>query len=99
MYYGKGELYHLGCDPGPSEESRYSIRKRSVSEETAIIQALEKLKDSPEGILGLLPNPPLELAEAAYRVQAKANHPDHGGTTGRMKRINMAIDALRNTAK
>ena len=38
---------------------------------------------------------PLYVAEAAYRVVAKANHPDSGGSTRVMARVNEAIEVIR----
>lgn len=38
---------------------------------------------------------PLYVAEAAYRVVAKANHPDAGGSTKHMSRVNEAIEVIR----
>jgi hypothetical protein len=44
--------------------------------------------------LHLLPSAPPELIKAAYRTLAILNHPDHGGDTGAMQRINSAYQAL-----
>jgi hypothetical protein len=45
--------------------------------------------------LHLTPGAPVEAAEAVYRVLSKTNHPDLGGSTVRMARINSAIDVIR----
>ena len=49
----------------------------------------------PHTTLWLLPGAPAELIKQAYRVLAKLNHPDHGGDTEAMQRIN---DAYRRLA-
>lgn len=45
--------------------------------------------------LFLLPNAPLEIAEAAYKVLAKKHHPDLGGDTGTMQILNKTIAEIR----
>lgn len=45
--------------------------------------------------LHLLPSAPPELVQAAYRVLAKTMHPDCGGDTASMQRVNAAYEALR----
>lgn len=45
--------------------------------------------------LGLLPSASTKLVQAAYRVAAKNNHPDIGGDTEVMKRVNAAYSRLR----
>jgi hypothetical protein len=49
----------------------------------------------PYQTLHLLPSAPAELVKAAYRVMAALHHPDHGGDTDAMQRIN---DAYRRLA-
>lgn len=44
--------------------------------------------------LHLLPSAPPELVKAAYRVACKLHHPDAGGTTGEMQRVNEAYGLL-----
>lgn len=51
----------------------------------------------PHEVLGIAPDAPLEVAEAAYRVLARKRHPDTGGTEQQMKELNAAIEALRAT--
>ena len=51
--------------------------------------------ESPEGVLGILPNAPLEVAEAVYRVQVKLNRPDLGGSNDKTRRLNLAIEEIR----
>jgi hypothetical protein len=58
-------------------------------------EALHQLYDTPEGVLGVLPGSSLELAEAAYKVHARRQHPDAGGSNEQMKRLNWAIAQIR----
>jgi hypothetical protein len=46
--------------------------------------------------LYLIPNTPLEIVTAIYKYLAKKNHPDMGGDTATMQRINVAYDAIKN---
>lgn len=45
--------------------------------------------------LGILPDAPLEVAEAAYKALARRAHPDAGGSTVRMQQLNAAIEQIR----
>lgn len=45
--------------------------------------------------LHLQPDAPLEVAEAAYRALARRHHPDAGGDTVTMQRLNAAIELIR----
>lgn len=49
-------------------------------------------------LLHLQPGAPAPLVEAARRVLAKSAHPDTGGDTATMQRINAAADLLLSTA-
>lgn len=44
--------------------------------------------------LHLLPSAPVELVKHAYRVMCKIHHPDKGGTTRTMQRVNEAYGRL-----
>ena len=44
--------------------------------------------------LHLLPSAPPELVKVAYRCLAQIHHPDHGGDTAAMQRINAAFKLL-----
>jgi len=50
---------------------------------------------SPYGVLGLLPEAPLEVVEAAYRALAKKHHPDQGGDAEDFRRVTEAYQAIR----
>ena len=45
--------------------------------------------------LHLLPSAPSQLVTGAYKILAKLHHPDHGGDTAAMQRINRAFDQLK----
>ncbi len=49
----------------------------------------------PYAVLYVRPDAPLGVAEAAYKVLARAAHPDAGGDATQMARLNAAIDAIR----
>ena len=45
--------------------------------------------------LYLLPNAPPDVITAVFRTLAKQYHPDHGGSTERMQRLNAAVEVLK----
>lgn len=45
-------------------------------------------------VLHLLPSAPAEVIKAAYRAMSLIHHPDRGGSTEAMARINDAMDKL-----
>lgn len=49
----------------------------------------------PYEVLGIRPDAPKEVAEAAYRELAKSAHPDGGGRNETMVELNKAIEAVR----
>lgn len=49
-------------------------------------------------VLHLRPTAPPELVDAAYRCLARLHHPDAGGDTVTMQRINGAVDVIRRTS-
>jgi hypothetical protein len=50
---------------------------------------------SPYQVLYVVPDAPLAVCEAAYRVLAKTAHPDAGGSAAEMARLTAAIEAIR----
>lgn len=48
----------------------------------------------PYADLWLLPGAPLEVVKAAYRALTRIHHPDRGGSTADMQRINQAYTVL-----
>ena len=46
-------------------------------------------------ILGVIRNAPREVIEAAHRALARKYHPDKGGSTAAMQRINQAYEQVR----
>ncbi len=49
-------------------------------------------------VLHLLPTAPPELVTAAHRCLAKLHHPDAGGSTVVMQRINRAVESIREAS-
>ena len=48
--------------------------------------------------LYLVPNTPIEIVTVMYRYLAKQHHPDRGGDTATMQRINAAYEAIKKDA-
>ena len=53
------------------------------------------IQRDPYEVLGVRPDSPPEVVEAAYRALARIRHPDAGGTAEEMAELNRAHDALR----
>jgi curved DNA-binding protein CbpA len=56
-------------------------------------------RDDPYIVLHLRPTAPPELVNAAHKVLAKLNHPDAGGDTITMQRINSAVESIREVSR
>lgn len=54
-----------------------------------------KVRD-PYEVLGIRPDTPLAVAEAAYKALAKTVHPDAGGSVEAMKELNDAIERVKS---
>jgi len=54
--------------------------------------------DDPWTILHLRPTAPPELVAAAHRCLARLHHPDAGGSTALMQRINGAVEQIREAS-
>lgn len=67
-----------------------------VADAYAQLAAPKSMSRDPYEVLGVRPDAPLEIAEAAYRQLAKSAHPDAGGSDERMKELNEAIMAVRS---
>ena len=73
-------------------------RKRQAYEQTITLarqKVVGELRSTPLGVLGLLPGADLEVAEAAYRTLVRRHHPDRGGNPDVMRRLNWAIQEIR----
>ena len=55
-------------------------------------------RDDPWVILHLRPTAPPELVSAAHKVLARLHHPDAGGSTALMQRINGAVEQIREAS-
>lgn len=49
----------------------------------------------PWEVLGVRPDSPVAVVEAAYRALAKEAHPDTGGDNARMKELNEALERVK----
>lgn len=64
--------------------------------EIDIPEPLQNQNQGPYGILFLLPNAPNELVKSAYRTLSMRYHPDKGGSTETMARLNQAYEDIKN---
>jgi DnaJ-domain-containing protein 1 len=58
------------------------------------IMTTSELED-PYSVLCVVRTAPFEVIQAAYKALAKKHHPDTGGDTEMMKRINSAFDTIK----
>ncbi len=58
-------------------------------------QAAAPLATTPYTVLGVAPDAPMDVIEAAYRAQAKRLHPDAGGSVAAFQRLNEAMAQIR----
>jgi hypothetical protein len=73
---------------------RYCGTVRHVQENGDLAPALPAELVAAYRALHLLPSAPPEVVKVAYRVMCKLHHPDKGGMTREMQRINEAYDRL-----
>lgn len=59
-----------------------------------MLPAPERVRD-PYEVLGVRPDAPVEVIDAAYRARAKQLHPDAGGSTEAMAELNQAYEAVK----
>lgn len=82
-------------------ESLRMNERRGIGEllQDAYLQlaAPERIR-SPYEILGIYPDSPLAVAEAMYKELAKKSHPDAGGSDEAMRKLNLAIQQIRDEA-
>jgi len=74
--------------------SQRGILEQFAQAALAMLPAPARKKPAHE-VLRVLPDAPLEVAEAAYRALAKDAHPDTGGSDERMKELNTALEAFK----
>jgi len=75
-----------------------TCRKEDDSRET-LNRDVDDASPDPYAVLHLLPTAPPELVHAAYHLLAQRHHPDHGGSTEEMQRINAAAAQLAESAR
>lgn len=76
--------------------------KRGIAEvvQSAYMQLGEgNAQKSPYEVLQIMPDAPLEVAEASYKARVKIAHPDAGGSEEQMKELNEAIKSIRQEKK
>jgi hypothetical protein len=73
---------------------RYCGSVQHVQENGELAPALPAELVAAYRTLHLLPTAPDELVKHAYRVMCKIHHPDKGGTTPQMQRVNEAYGRL-----
>jgi curved DNA-binding protein CbpA len=66
--------------------------------DTASNAGLRASDHSVYAVLGVRPDAPAEVVEAAYKALAKKYHPDRGGSLETMRQLNWARDQIRRTA-
>lgn len=79
-------------------ESMRMNERRGMSEtmESMYLQLASPVQEkSPWEILGIMPDSPIEVAEAVYRTMAIKYHPDKGGNPEMMRLLNSAIERIR----
>lgn len=81
-----------------SIEAMRLLEKRGLTEtvRSAYMQlAAPEQKRNPYDVLMILPDSPIEVAEAVFRSLAKKHHPDTGGSMKTFKELNDAINEIR----
>src|SRR2546430_16881142 len=76
--------------------------RRGISDvlESAYLQlAAPPQAIDPYELLEIRPDASLEVAEAVYKAKVRNIHPDRGGSTEHMKRLNQAINEIRKKLK
>lgn len=73
---------------------RHCGQVQHVQEDGDLAPAVPAEKVAAYKTLHLLPSAPAELVKYAYRVACKIHHPDAGGTTRAMQRVNEAYGLL-----
>jgi len=80
---------------GATELMRQIFKQLPGPTETRVALPPGEARADPYRVLGLTPDAPLSVAEAAYRALAKAAHADAGGSNERMLALNSAIELIR----
>lgn len=66
------------------------------SQQAASDRAATRAASGDHAVLGVMPDAPIEVIEAAYRALAKKHHPDRGtGDTAKMQEINQAYARIK----
>lgn len=75
--------------------------KRGIGEvvEQAYLQLAGAITFNPYEVLGVFETAPIEVVEAAYKARVRSAHPDAGGSTQEMTKLNKAIEMIRSQRK
>ncbi len=71
-----------------------TARLPSGSEDALVTTAADGSKEEPHEVLGVAPDAPETVVEAAARRLRKEHHPDQGGSVEHFKRVNEAEEAM-----
>jgi len=82
----------FGKKPG---RTRQSFEQDAWEAKRNFERAKRKKDSDPYQILGVTPDAPFEVIEAAYKVKAKKAHPDKGGSEKEMRKINWAYSEIK----
>jgi hypothetical protein len=78
-------------------QSTHAAAQLPSGNEDAIVVGPGDGRQGPHEILGVDPDAPDEVVEAAARQMRKKHHPDQGGDVEQFKRVNEAEEAILNT--
>lgn len=108
---GEEKLVTLGSQPTPRDnlralalslEDMRMVEVRGLGDVykqvygAALAPAATTLPTGPYAVLGVRPDAPWEVVEAAYRARVRVIHPDApGGSTAAAAALNSAMDAIR----
>jgi hypothetical protein len=81
--FGRCDIVHDAAQP----------RSAPFSDDALIRQVRDRFPD--HAVLGILPGADDALVLAAYRAAAQRHHPDRGGDTATMTKVNLAYERLR----
>ncbi len=84
-------------DPGPWTRGRRPEWESSYEYEAPPPRSPRRVPSEAEAfaVLCLTPQAPAPLIRLAFRELAKLHHPDHGGDTAAMQKVNNAFDVLK----
>jgi len=83
--------------PVTTGQSEFATARLPSGNEDAIVTAApDGTREEPHEVLGVAPDAPDSVVEAAARQLRKEHHPDQGGNVEQFKRVNEAEEAMLN---